>query len=345
VAKTKGWRPINDAEKQEIIRRYLAGERLVALADDCHRGKEAIRQVLEEAGIEIRSRSSYIKGTTWTPERRTNHMRTFSTPEFAQKSRENLLKRLPAMRGPATNTAIERRLHDALMEAGIGFTAQSLLLERYLVDIEIRQAPIVIEADGAQHTLRLQKAKDALRDGELTVAGYQIFRFTGSEINTDAVACVRRVIDACGLTPDEEPVYEIRTKFAGELHPNWKGGQREFTCEQCGKAFFAQPTHRRGPHYYCTIQCANAAKRGKPLSAETRAKIGAKHLGTKRGPMSAETKAKLGASVSAALKGKPKSAEHAAKVAAANRGRPKSAETKAKISASLKRRNASQIKM
>ena len=32
---------------------------------------------------------------------------------------------------------------------------------RYLVDIELHQAPIVIEADGAQHTLRDQKAKDA----------------------------------------------------------------------------------------------------------------------------------------------------------------------------------------
>lgn len=340
MAKPKGWRPLNDDEKQEIIRRYRAGEQLAALADECHRSKGTLRKALEEAGIEIRSRSSYIKGTTWTPERRANHMRAFSTPEFRQKSRENLLKRLPDMRGPATNTPIERRLHDALMKSGIGFTTQLGLLERHLVDIVIHQAPVIIEADGAQHTLRLQKAKDALRDAELATAGYRIFRFTGSEINTDAAECIQRVIDACGLVPDKEPVFDIRSRFAGPDHPNWKGGRREFTCEKCGKIFSAQPKHRTGEHVYCTRQCANAAKRGQPISDDHRAAISAKLTGVKKGPLASETKAKMGAAVSSALKGKPKSAEHVAKVAAANRGKPKSAETRAKISASLKRRNA-----
>ena len=277
MARIKGQKPLTPAERQEIARRYEAGETLEALMAEYQRGKPMIRKVVQDAGVAIRPRG-YGKDRGWTPEWRAAHKAGCSTPEFAEKSRKALLNRLPSMRGPATNTAIERRVHDALMAAGIGFTTQSLLLDRYLVDIELHQARIIIEADGAQHTLREQKAKDAARDADLILAGYRVFRFTGREINTDAVACVQRVIDACGLVPDKEPAYEIRTKFSGELHPLWKGGKQEYTCEICGKTFLAQPKHRTGKRVYCSRQCSGKGK-----------------VGVKRGPMSAETRAKIGA--------------------------------------------------
>lgn len=317
MAKPPGWHPLTSQEKQQIIQRYEAGESAMDLMAAYARDKSTIRKVLTDAGVTIRPRGN-PKGNVWTPERREAHRKATSTPEFAQKSREALLERLPRMRGPATNTPIEQRMHDALMNAGIGFTAQSLLLERYLVDIELHQARIVIEADGSQHQLREQKAKDVLRDADLVAAGYRVFRFTGGQINRDAAECLRAVVDACGLVPDKVPVYDIRTRFAGELHPLWKGGQREFTCDVCGKVFFAQPKHRPGPNYYCTIQCAGAARRGKALTADHRAKISAGGTGQKRGPyppVTAETRAKI----SAALKGKPKTAEHIANAAAAQR--------------------------
>lgn len=292
MSKPPGWRPLTENEKQEIIRRYAGGEGLALLAEEYHRDKGTLRPVLRAAGLDLRPRGN-PKGIVWSAERREAHRLATSTPEFAQKSRESLLARLPSMRGPATNTPIEKRLHDALKKAGLGFTAQSLLLGRFLVDIEIRQAPIVIEADGAQHTLRDQKAKDAQRDAALVAAGYRIFRFTGSEINRDATVCVQRVIDACGLVPESAPVTEIRTSFAGELHPRWKGGKREFTCDICGEIFLAQPAHRPGPDYYCTVQCAGAARRGKKLTTEHRAKIGAGMTGNKRGPHTAATRAKI----------------------------------------------------
>jgi very-short-patch-repair endonuclease len=337
-------KPLTLADRQEIARRYEAGETLAALIAAYGRSKPTIRNAILDAGVVMRRRG-YAAGTKWSPEWRAAHRAAQNTPEARLRSRQALLKRLPTMRGPAVNTAIEQRMHDALMTTGIGFTTQSLLLDRYLVDIELHQASIVIEADGSQHMLRAQKAKDAVRDADLTEAGYRVFRFTGSAINTDATACVQRVIDACGLTPDEEPVYEIRTKFSGELHPLWKGGKREFVCETCGNMFLAQPKHRTGKHVYCSRKCAGAATRGMPRSAEIKAKISAGNAGQKRGPLSAEHKAKSGAGISAALKGKPKTAEHSAKVAAALKGRTVSPETRAKISASLKRRNASQIKI
>src|SRR5580692_7572699 len=88
------------------------------------------------------------------------------------------------------NTPIECRLHDALMAAGIGFTTQKRLVGRYVVDISLHQAPVVIEADGARHRSGPQaQERDAVRDAAHTAAGYRVFRFSGSEINTDAVEC------------------------------------------------------------------------------------------------------------------------------------------------------------
>ena len=339
MAKPKGWRPLADDEKQDIISRYTAGEGLAALAEEYQRAKGTLKGVLADAGIAVRPAGN-PKGTVWSPERREAHRLATSTPEFAEKARQATLKRLALGHGPSLNTPIEQRLHDALKGAGIGFSTQSLLLGSYLVDIELHQAPIVIEADGAIHSLPVQTANDAERDAALTEAGYRVFRFTGREINTDAVACIRQVVGACGVVPDKDPVYEIRTKFAGEQHPRWKGGKQEFTCDYCGAVFLAQPAHRPGPKFYCTIQHANADRAGKPMPAEQRAKISEGLTGRKRKPFTAEHRANLGASVSAALKGKPKSPEHVAKVAAANRGKPKSAETRAKISATLKQRNA-----
>jgi group I intron endonuclease len=107
-------------------------------------------------------------------------------------------------------------------------------------------------------------------------------------------------------------------------------------------------------------QCADAPRRGVPLTEEHRARIGTAHLGKTRGPLSAEHRAKIKANhgtkgrklpplstehranLSAALKGKQSSLgrklseETRAKIGAAHRGKkgtPHSAETRAKLRA------------
>jgi len=187
---------------------------------------------------------------------------------------------LAARSSPTVNSQIELRMHDALMAVGIGFTAQSVLLDSYLVDMEIRQAPVVIEADGATHRLRAQKAKDALRDANLNAAGYRVFRFTGGEINRDAAQCVKRVMDACGLTPDADPVYDIRTRFAGTLHPRWKGGPAKFTCANCDKAFEKAWQHRQGERTFCNAQCYGEWLHNHPEANNARLKRDWSQLGS-----------------------------------------------------------------
>lgn len=226
------------------------------------------------------------------------------------------------------NTPIECRLHDALKAAGIGFTTQKRLVGRYVVDISVHQASVVIEADGARHRAGTQaQQRDAIRDTAHEAAGYRVFRFSGSEINTDAVKCIQEVVDACGLVPDKEPVYDIRTKFSGTDHPRYVG-MYELTCGYCGEKFF----DRRAKRKYCSHEhYVLGVQKGKPKSAEIRAALAESN---RRRVWTDEARAKVSASRvgKPTTKGVPKSAEHRAKISASLMGRRQSDETRAKKS-------------
>ena len=62
-----------------------------------------------------------------------------------------------------------------------------------------------------------------------------MFRFAGGPICQDADDCIRQVIEAAGLTPDAEPVFDIRNGLMAEANPRWTGGKKEWTCENCGE--------------------------------------------------------------------------------------------------------------
>jgi very-short-patch-repair endonuclease len=252
MTRPKGWKPITDSDRTEILRRYAEGETVDALGREFHR---AVKPIVRAAGI-VRRRG-YSTGRVWTPEWRAAHERGTHTDEFRECSRRNLLARLPRMAGPALNSPIERRLHDVLRARGIGFESSSRLLD-YLVDIRIYQQPVVIEADGEQHRLPKRRALDERRDADLADLGYRVFRFTGSAINRDANECIQHVVEVCGLTADREPVYNIKTSFRGPDHPLWVGPDVHHICLRCGKDFTTRPWLRGR---YCSQECYRTRSR------------------------------------------------------------------------------------
>lgn len=211
----------------------------------------------------------YADGMTWVELARKFHCRFYLIKAILQEAGIAPRKTLTA------NTPIECRLHDALMAAGIGFRTQKRLVGRYRVDIIIHQAPVVIEADGARHRAGTQaQERDAVRDAAHEAAGYRMFHFSGSEINADAVKCIQQVIDACGLTPDKEPVYDIRTKFSGPDHPRWTGRMKQLTCEYCKGQFTGREGRRFcSQRHYNLYARETGVLKGKPKSAEHRAKL------------------------------------------------------------------------
>ncbi len=231
----------------------------------------AIQNAIKRLGVTPRP-TGLPAGYEWTDERREAHHVATHTPEFRAKSRENLLGRLPTMRGPSANSPLEKLLQAALMKAGLGFSTQRVLLGRYCVDILLQQAPIILEADGALHHLR--KEQDAERDANLAAAGFRVFRFTGSQINRGADLCVSEVMDACGLRPDADPVADIRTGMMGSENPNWGGGPVTVTCEQCG-AETTRPASQVASRKkkFCNSRCYGDWLKDHPEASNRRLKV------------------------------------------------------------------------
>ena len=229
----------------------------------------AVQNAMKRLGVTPRP-TGLPEGYEWTTERREAHHVATHTPEFRAKSRENLLKRLPSMRGPSANSPLEKLLQAALMKAGLSFSTQRVLLGRYCVDILLQQAPVIIEADGAHHHLR--KAEDAERDANLSEAGYRVFRFTGSRINRGADLCVAEVIEACGLVPDTDPVADIRTGMMGPENPHWGGGPVTVTCEQCGAETTRNAARLAQKKRFCNSKCYGAWLTDHPEASNRRLK-------------------------------------------------------------------------
>ena len=247
---------------------YADGMTYDQLAEHYGCSIHAIQNAIKRLDVKPRPKG-VPEGYEWTDERRVAHRTAVDRPEWRAKNRENLLKRLPTMRGPSANSPLEKLLQAALMKTGISFSTQRVMLGRYCVDILIDQAPVIIEADGALHHLR--KEKDAKRDADLAEAGYRTFRFTGSRINRDAMGCVAEVVAAAGLTPDANPVADIRTGMMGEENPNWTGGLRTVTCAHCGaeskRNAFRTTTGKR---MFCNQKCYGAWLRAHPEESNRR---------------------------------------------------------------------------
>jgi very-short-patch-repair endonuclease len=218
--------------------------------------QQLVQKAMKRLGIPAKP----VKGRTytWTEERRTAHKAAVNTPEFKEAHRRSLITRYDTLRGSATDSPLEALLHGALKRAGLSFTTQRGKLGRYVVDIELHQAPVIIEADGFSHRLDRRKARDADRDADLIEAGYRIHRFTGTEINADPDACIRTVIEAEGLTPDTAPAADIRRGGRGPENPNWKGAQIEHTCSHCGVTFIQHRANRTYAKTFCNQKCYGA---------------------------------------------------------------------------------------
>ena len=230
----------------------LGNQRAVAEEYGC--AQQTVSKHMRRQGIILPTTTTGRK-FVWTDERRANHKAATNTPTFKEAHRVSLLNRFDMLRGNATNSPLESLLHAALNRAGVSFTTQRKKLGKYVVDIEVIQKLVIIEADGLRHRLERQQALDVMRDTELAEIGYQVFRFSGTEINADADVCVRLVMDKAELTPDIDPIADIRRAGSGEDNPNWRGGKNHYFCDFCGSDFEAYASCRTSDRTFCNQEC------------------------------------------------------------------------------------------
>jgi len=210
-----------------------------------------VRDELIRQGAQIKPRG-HVKGQKKSEAWREASRKHWDDPAWREQQRKNWLERLPAMRMPKGGSPLEKLLHRALRKAGISFSTHKPLLGLFIADILITQKPVVIEADGNTHLRK--KQEDAQRDAAMRAAGYEVFRFTGKPIVNDPDGCVRQVIEASGLVPDAEPVFDIRNGTVGPDNPRWKGGKPEWVCITCGKTFTAWLRDGK-PRLNCSREC------------------------------------------------------------------------------------------
>lgn len=214
-----------------------------------------VRAELIRQGIPLKPRG-HVKGQKKSETWRENSRKHWDDPAWREQQRKKWLERLPGMQAPPNGgSPLETFLHRALRKAGISFSTQRQLLGRYVADILITQKPVVIEADGNMHLHAKSRERDAQRDADMRAAGYEVYRFPGGVICQDADECIRSVIEAAGLTPDAEPVFDIRNGLMAEANPRWTGGKKEWTCENCGKQFWAWPRGYGKPCRTCSREC------------------------------------------------------------------------------------------
>jgi very-short-patch-repair endonuclease len=228
-----------------------------------------VRAEMERQGIPIRPRG-HVKGQKKSETWREASRKHWDDPAWREEQRKKWLERLPGMQAPPNGgSPLERLLHRALRKAGISFSTQRQLLSRYIADILITQKPVVIEADGNMHLHAKTRERDAQRDADMRDAGYEVFRFTGKPIANDADGCIRQVIEEARLTPDTEPVFDIRNGMTAEANPKWTGGRPEWVCATCGTTFSAYMV-RGKPRMTCSRECQAEWQRTSKASVANR---------------------------------------------------------------------------
>jgi very-short-patch-repair endonuclease len=94
-----------------------------------------------------------------------------------------------------SNTPIEKLLQAALDAERIPYMLGNHI-GRYLPDVTLLDAPILLEADGYFHRIPRVIERDGKRDAELAQAGYQVLRFSGFDLRRDMPNCIARIREA-----------------------------------------------------------------------------------------------------------------------------------------------------
>ncbi|MCQ6282130.1 endonuclease domain-containing protein [Bacillus sp. EB600] len=88
---------------------------------------------------------------------------------------------------------IERRLYDALAFRGYAVSTQ-VPCGKYRIDLALMGPRIAIECDGkAYHSSPEQKAHDKKKNAYLKRNGWQVMRFSGSQITSDLGKVLQRI--------------------------------------------------------------------------------------------------------------------------------------------------------
>lgn len=124
---------------------------------------------------------------------------TMSLPVFDLEKAEKLVNSHPFLRIKDCESPIETRFYVFAIEKLPELMPQHSIAD-YRTDFALVEKKIAIEIDGHEyHKTRGQRTNDANRERDLQLMGWQVIRFTGTEIYRDTSSCVKQVEDLVGV--------------------------------------------------------------------------------------------------------------------------------------------------
>jgi very-short-patch-repair endonuclease len=117
---------------------------------------------------------------------------------------QRLVKEHPFFRLRLCETPIELRFFVFAMDKIPGLRPQ-VVVDSYRIDLAIPNKKVAIELDGHEfHKSREHRTYDAKRERYLQRQGWQVIRFTGTEIHKDVFECIGEAIEIIKKMPSVE---------------------------------------------------------------------------------------------------------------------------------------------
>ena len=126
----------------------------------------------------------------WSKSRIKNHNPLYCSWECRLKDKEHIRKN--AIKGNLVQQSkkglnkLELAGRKILQDLGIGFNEQVLMFDKFLVDILLKDSPIIIQWDGVYwHSKPKRKKLDISQDAYMKKCGYKVIRFTDEDIKNN----------------------------------------------------------------------------------------------------------------------------------------------------------------
>ncbi|MBO9575086.1 MAG: endonuclease domain-containing protein [Sphingobium sp.] len=129
-----------------------------------------------------------------------------------------LLKSAKRMRHEATPFEIILWRHLSSSQLGGFKFRRQHVIEGWIVDFFCPALNLVVEVDGDTH----DPEKDAVRDANLTVAGYRTLRFSNSQIGSELEAVLQTILETCMTARARWPHPNPSPEGEGLVDEEWR---------------------------------------------------------------------------------------------------------------------------
>ena len=130
----------------------------------------------------------------------------FNSTEIAEvvKEHQRLISEHPFFKLSLCESPIELRFFVFAMRKIPNLHPQ-VIVNSYRIDLAIPEKKVAIELDGHEfHKTRTQRTNDAKRERYFQRQGWQVIRFTGTEIHKDVSKCIDEAIEII----EKRPLFE-----------------------------------------------------------------------------------------------------------------------------------------